>query len=321
MMVAHAMAKHFLWIALSLSLVASCAGKKEIVRGSGPLHDACSGGDLARCHEQAVILEAGDAEDRRNALAAFQYGCLLKHPSSCTSLARMYGKEGAESEGVVKALNESCEAGEAEACVRLGDRASSAEAVVFYERACEAENGNGCHKLASAMRKGWVIEENVVRALELDEHACELGSAEGCVAAGQAYVFGSGVNKNEAKGFEYLEMSCGEESRKGCKVLGLMYEKGIGVTPDSAKAATYYELAGPETEVVADSPRSAYIVFVDACNRGNYLGCFDAAWFLEEGIEVERNITTARELYSKACKGGLSKACERAQPPRPAGKG
>jgi len=98
-------------------------------------------------------------------------------------------------------------------------------------------------------------------------------------------------------------------------VLGVMFEKGIGVTPNTETASKYYELAGPDTEIVADSPASAYIVFVDACNRGNYLGCFDAAWFLDEGVSVDRNITTSRELFEKACEGGVTPACARIATP------
>ena len=45
------MTKHLLWISASLLLVASCASQKKIVRGSGPLHNACASGDLDRCHE------------------------------------------------------------------------------------------------------------------------------------------------------------------------------------------------------------------------------------------------------------------------------
>lgn len=299
-----------LFVATTVALVAGCAGNKKIVRGSGPLHEACAQGDLDRCHKQAVILEAGDANDRRGALTAFQYGCLLKHSPSCVGLARMYGEENTEG-NVLETLKQACDNGESEACVRLGDRAPRNRAIGFYEQACEADHGNGCHKLADAYRDGWVIEANMARALELDERACELGSMDGCVAAGQAYVFGSGVDKDAQRGMQFLSKTCNQETRNGCKVLGVMYEKGIGVTPDTVKASEYYELAGPESDLVADSPQSAYIVFVDACNRGNFLGCFDAAWFLEEGVEVDRNITTSRELFEKACKGGVTPACQK----------
>lgn len=314
-MVRHVMLQLF-GVLLFALLAGGCAGNKEIVRGSGPLHDACASGDLERCHKQATLLEAGDTADRRDALAAFQYGCLLKHSPSCTGLARMYGNDDVADANVVEALYAACDAGEAEACVRLGDRSPGERALAFYEQACEADHAGGCHKLARAMRQSWVVEENLVRALELDERACELGSTQGCVAAGQAYLFGSGVDSDAARGFAFLEKTCDAQTRAGCRVLGVMYEKGIGVTPDSAKAAQYYELAGPESEIVADSPATAYIVFVDACSRGNFLGCFDAAWFLDEGVEVERNITTSRELFEKACKGGVQPACERARATR-----
>ena len=303
------MTTHLVVCLAALATLASCAGKKEILVGEGPLHDACSGGDLQKCHAQAVLLEAGDAAERRDALTAFQFGCLLKHAPSCTGLARMYGQESGG--GVMETLREACDGGEPEACVRVGDRSVRELAVGYYERACEADHGNGCHKLAMSMRKGWVIEENMSRAAELDERACELGSTEGCLSAGQAYMFGSGVDVDEAKGAQLLDKSCNQKTRAGCRTLAVMYEKGIGVPVNAEKASQYYELAGPESEIVADSPAKAYIVFVDACNRGNFIGCFDAAWFLEEGVDVERNITTSREMFEKSCKGGVQPACER----------
>jgi len=308
------MARHTLILLAILSMFAvSCAGGKKAQRAAGPLHKACAGGDLEKCHAQAVIIEGGDAGDRRAALTAFQYGCLLKHAPSCNGLARLYGNVDAELSDarVMDALREACDGGEPEACIRIGDRAPRSRAVGYYERACEADNGNGCHKLADEIRRGWMIEDNVVQAAELDEKACELGSAKGCLSAGQAFLFGSGVEKDEGKGLGYLEKACNDKQREGCRVMGLMYEKGIGVTPNSEQAKKYYDLAGPAADIVADSPSSAFVVFVDACNRGNYLGCFDAAWFLAEGVEVERNITTSRELFEKACDGGIQDACER----------
>lgn len=290
------------------AMVAGCAGKQDVTRGSGPLHDACSDGNLDACYQQAVLLEAGSDGERREALTAFQFGCLLQHAPSCAGLSRMFGDDEA---AVTDEIRAACDAGETQACVRVGDRAPRAQAAEYYDRACAADNGAGCYKLAQELRRGWVLEENVTTALQLDERACGLGAAEGCLAAGQAYLFGSGVAKDQAKAFEYLDKTCNAQARTGCKVLGVMYEKGIGVVADPEKASEYYTLAGPETGVVADSPAAAYIVFVDACNRGNYIGCFDAAWLLEEGVSVERNITASRELFEKACDGGIAPACAR----------
>lgn len=288
--------------------VAGCAGKQEITRGSGPLHEACSDGNLDACYQQAVLLEAGSDAERREALTAFQYGCLLQHAPSCGGLSRMYGDD---ETAVTAEIEAACASGDAQACVRVGDRAPRAQAAQFYDRACAAQNGDGCHRLAQELRRGWVIEDNVTSALELDTRACEYGSVDACFAVGQAHLFGSGTAKNPDQAFEYFAKTCNDQERSGCKVLGVMFDNGIGVAQDGERASEYFALAGPELEVVADSPAAAYLVFVDACNRGNYLGCFDAAWFLEEGVSVERNITSSRELFEKACEGGVTPACAR----------
>lgn len=305
-----------------LTLLGCATDSASRAPGGGPLHSSCAAGDLQACHEQAQALEAGTVEDQRAALVAYQYGCLLEHAPSCSGLARMYGQtdRGTSNARVRRALESACSGGEMEACVELGDSASRRRAMELYERACDGGHGLGCHKLARHLRRGWMLEQNIAQAVGLDEKACELGSVKGCVAAGQAYLFGSGVTQDSERAFQLLDPTCTEEVTEGCVILAKMYEEGIGVTADRARATRYYDMSATQaTDRVADSPASAYIVFVDACNRQNFIGCFNAGWFRAEGVEIERNITTSRELFQRACDAGVENACEQWKTIRPGG--
>ena len=87
---------------------------------------------------------------------------------------------------------------------------------------------------------------------------------------------------------------------------------GVGVQTDIKRSNSFYELASQHAQVdQVDSAASAFVVYMDGCNRGDTLGCFNAASMLAEGIEVDRNVATARDLYGQACDDGCPLACER----------
>lgn len=301
----------FLILSIGLSAVA-CSGSPTRT-DSDPLHASCADGDLDACHRFATQQEEQSPDGRHRALITYQYACLLDHQPSCAGLARMYGQDpSASRDRMVDAMESACAGGEAEACVQLAARGSRSRALALLKKACDADNGQGCHELAELTRRRWMVEASVVEALRLDEKACELGSVDGCVAAGKAYLFGSGVAADTEKGLAMLEPTCGAETIAGCELLANIWEQGIGVEPDLAKASEYYDRAeqnAPDEPI--ESPSTAFIVFVDACSRGDLLGCFDAGWFRAEGVEVPRNITVARELFEVACRGGLTTACGR----------
>ncbi len=302
-------ALHILWI----GLIATACSSAPVAERHGPVHDACARGDQQACHDFAEQNEQGTAEESRRALVAYQYGCLLQHQPSCAGLARMYGEEHAGAEDrMVDAMRSACEAGESEGCVQLAQHSNRVAARRLLEKACDADYGPGCHELAELIRRGWMVEANMVEAVKLDEKACELGEPDGCVGAGKAYLFGSGAVQDTERGLELLGATCTDETAVGCRALAKIWEEGIGVEADIAKASEYYDRA--EKHLAAQkkpTPATAYIVFVDACAHGDVLGCFNAGWFRAEGAEVPRNVTLSREFFQQACRAGLSTACER----------
>ncbi len=301
---------------LILFFLVSCgpASKTTQVTRS-PEYVKCVRGDIDSCVTYAKSQPQGrDEKTTRAAIVSYQYACFQDQPEACLEIGRIYG---ASSLSVTttrqrQIYKKACDEGQPEACVLFADKLSRAEAQPNYEKACEQNYGPACSRLAQIFRKNWRFSNGLEKALDLEKKACDLGDDVGCLAAGQTYFFGSGVEKDPEKARGYFEQSCNEKTGAGCEALGTIYAKGIGVQADLKKANVYYELAEKHKRVnIAQTPQSAYLIFVDACNYGDTLGCFNAGWFLAQGLEITRNITTAREFFQRACREGLSNACDR----------
>ncbi len=298
-------------------LFVSCAGvsSKNIIANRGPNYFECIDGDVDACFKYAKSQPQGrDRKTTRAAIVTYQYACFQEHPESCLEIGRIYGAStlviSNSRQGEI--YRKACDHGELEACVLLADKLAFADAIVSYENVCKQNYGPACSRLAQIYRKNWRFSDGLQKALKFDKKACELGNDVGCISAGQAYFFGSGVEKDSEIARGYFERSCNEKSGAGCAALGKIYAKGIGVEKDPNKATVYANLAEKHRRVnVAQTPQSAYLIFVDACNYGDSLGCFNAGSFLSQGLEITRNAKTAREFFQRACRAGLSSACER----------
>lgn len=277
-----------------------------------PAHQACVEGDLGACVRWGdTQLNQGSA-GKRGALTAFTFACSANHAPACTKLAELYGERQDDPRQIREALKKACEGGEHDACVTFASKMPRRRAIPYFTAACDANVAQGCVELAAAYREVWKLDDFLMRSVSLDEKACELGNKRGCVGAGQAYLFGSGVAQDTAHGLKLLESTCDETHPDGCAVLARIYEDGVGVPPNVRQSNVYYELAAKHTQVAqVDSAASAFVVYIDGCNRGDTLGCFNAAAMLAEGIDVDRNVATAHDLYEKACMDGCPLACER----------
>ncbi len=289
--------------------LAGCATTPSAVKTAD--HRACINGDLDSC------VKWGDSEvthgpaGRRDALIAYQFGCTLNHSPSCARLAELFGTTNANPAKVRDALETACTGGQQLSCVELGRTLSRRRGMPYFATACDANVAEGCAELASAYRGIWQLGDYLKKSIELDQKACELGYRPGCVGAGQAYLFGSGVPADPAKGLAYLESTCDDRETSGCILLAKIYEEGIGVPVDLKRSNTYYETANRQNQAEdITTGQSAFVVYVDGCNRGDPLGCFNAAVMLNEGVEVDRNISTARELFSQSCEAGCDAACD-----------
>ncbi len=67
---------------------------------------------------------------------------------------------------------------------------------------------------------------------------------------------------------------------------------------------TGYGLGAPRSMTLATKR------FETACQLGDAMGCFSAAWACDAGDGVQANPTRAAELYDTACAGEVKAACE-----------
>jgi TPR repeat protein len=299
------------WLIIAMAFLAGCrADQRPDVFGDD--YRDCLDGNVEACFQHAQKREVGTDEERRSALVAYQYACFLDHAPSCGRLAFFYGEVDMQDRSTVEILRKACDGGDGRACTELAGRLPARRARKLYARACAADHAPGCEGEAVILRKQHRLAANLEEAQALSLQACDMGHAKACISAGQALVFGSGVATDRERGLELLERACTEEVGEGCMVLARIWQDGLGVPPDLARAEKYYAIA--ETHIddpVASDPASAFVVYVNACNFGDLLGCFNAAWFLAEGAQVRRNISTSRELFQRACEGRVALACER----------
>lgn len=301
----------FLLILVLTMLVVGCHADRraDVV---GPEYEACTEGDVDACFRHGTSREVGTVSQRRSALVAYQYACLLDHGPSCGRLAQLFGDDAVAPGRAMDNLRKGCDGGDVDSCMELAERLPERSAFKLYQRACKSGEMEGCEAEATFLRRRFRVGDNLQRAQDLSERACEGGWTPACISAGQALLFGSGVPRDSERGLELLERACTEETGEGCIVLARVWQDGLGVEADPSKAETYYSIAERHvSEPMAKDPTSAFVVYVDACNFGDLLGCFNAAWFLAEGAEVRRNVSTSRELFERACDGGVARACER----------
>lgn len=111
--------------------------------------------------------------------------CLFAGPQVATA----GGAEPEEvADAVIAQLRQDCEAGDMQACFRLGARYDEGygvdedlvQAAAYYQRACEGGSAAGCYGLGAKYQLGEGVERNQARADQLIRQACEGGLALAC---------------------------------------------------------------------------------------------------------------------------------------------
>ncbi|BCX80120.1 tetratricopeptide repeat protein [Campylobacter sp. 19-13652] len=123
--------------------------------------------------------------------------------------------------------------------------------------------------------------------------ACDLAPNEGfasfaCYNTGVTYDYGKdGFKQSRKEAARYYKLACDNEKEPNyisCYNLGLLYYDGEGVRQDMAETKYLYSLA---------------------CDNDIKEACYN----LGIAFEQERNLLKAKEYKQKACKLGISQAC------------
>ena len=131
-----------------------------------------------------IFREACDRKENQDDIHAAENGA-----RACSLLGGLY----IAGDGIPKDLEQGrelsvlgCERGDsfgcfnAAVCFSSGVEADPAQAAAYFDRACKLGDGESCHALAAAYRKGNGVPRDAARAKALEKQACDLGFKQSC---------------------------------------------------------------------------------------------------------------------------------------------
>ncbi|SMN00069.1 DNA polymerase III epsilon subunit [uncultured Candidatus Thioglobus sp.] len=110
---------------------------------------------------------------------------------------------------------------------------SDVKAMDYWQKACDLGSGDACSAIAYA----YMLEGNEFKAIEFYQKACELEDGDSCNYLGVLHQ----NNKNYILSIECYQKSCHLDKGEGCLNLGLMYDNGHGIEANDEKALKYYK--------------------------------------------------------------------------------
>ena len=104
------------------------------------------------------------------------------------------------------------------------------EALYFFDRSCDAQQGLGCYQAGIISAK----DEHYQHAFIFLEKACQSGDLRGCKNLGILYYNGWGTTKNIYKATELFRTSCKQGDKASCQklylALGNAYKEALNYT-------------------------------------------------------------------------------------------
>jgi len=250
---------------------------------------------LAWAHEIRGAL-AWAEEDPVEARAAVEQALALEpgRPVALRLQERLAGPP------TLKGAQRLCDAGELEACARLGawlidgngTAADPLRGVALIEKACAGGDAEGCRHLAWRYRQGTGLPANPTRAMALLERACEAGDTDSCLAAAADLQQGQTVPADPAAAARLFDTACTRGERRACIALAWILQRGEGAPRDLERAAALYQ---------------------DGCQEGDGASCtrLGLLYVSEDGLP--RDPSRARDLLEKGCDLGDPQACSNLQ--------
>jgi uncharacterized protein len=270
----------------------------------------CSGGDGRSCFYQAQALEQayGVTEDKTLAIATYDIACeRYDNADACESHAARLGDKQQDLSNALAHAKRACELDDSN-CGTLGGFYSNglgiekddAIANTYYTKSCEHGNNFSCSRLGSRRRDGIGGAKDNTIALQAFDRVCSSGDSDGCVDAAKLLI---GIGEKLEQAFHYADQGCDRKNGAACRYASLLVAAGNhGKPADAARAGRLMELGC----TLNDPP---------ACNyRGEAL---------ENGNNVEKNVSAAVATYRKACDGSQfsAVACENLARLQAAGSG
>jgi TPR repeat protein len=225
----------------------------------------------------------GVPKDQKLGLKLMQRACEYREADTCKYLQSMITQTGGKLDEITKTLEESCNAGNHEACHAHAEILWTSEretdrrlAYTKFEQLCKASYANGCLRQADQLLYGRGVTKDPDKAEALYRTQCDAGNSFGCQGLGSLY---HELKKHEEAHRMFLR-SCEGGSPDGCMMVGWGFKNARGVAWDMAQGAKFYQ---------------------KACELQSQTGCNNLASLYFHGTGVKRDHKKAYELYDKVC--------------------
>jgi TPR repeat protein len=288
-------------------LLVGCAAAPSIKPLSADGTDSVPGVSRVKPQESAAPRtpqQTSAAHASREAL--YQRACDLGSAIACNDLAILLEKDASRA---VPLLEKSCNMGLDRGCTNLGAVISSdvnelGRARKLFEKSCSRSDPLACAMLADLAYVGRGMARDLTEAGRAYAKACELGHSESCVSSGWMLDGGEGTAKDPTRAVELFRLACTRKSYSGCAALGYKltqaptnreeFEQGMhwmGVACDKQEASGCFLLGVRFTNVKGGMNPEARQLFTRACKLGHSRACEFAAL-------PDRQVADATETHS-----------------------
>ncbi len=161
-----------------------------------------------------------------------------------------------------------------------------------YDHSCDAGCVEACERAALLFHLSFATDSK--KDARTIWRYCELGSGLACALLGDRYKAGRGVELDPNHALELYERACGQESSLGC-----------------SGQARMLDFATAEADNVKRLEARAVELNERHCKQGDPFYCTLLADAHRDGRGVPKDMRRAIQLYSGACRSGLTLACNR----------
>lgn len=184
----------------------------------------------------------------------------------------------------VEADSAACQAGDGEACFRMGERASINKDTPgerrYYVAACDAGIGLACVHLGNGVegdeskRPGWLAKGFAAFAT-----GCEKNDAQSCYYKGISLERGIGTAEDHRASIKAYDQGCELGSAESCTNGAGMHSMGKGTAKDDVRAAQLY---------------------AHACQKGDAFGCYHLGRLHEGELGILGDTSHTQKLRSES---------------------
>jgi TPR repeat protein len=290
--------------ALAKALLKGNGAAKDVARAEKIYQAECDGGAGSACNSLGILYATGNdvTIDNAKAIGFYSLGCKHEDRRACTNLGSMHF----DGTGVPK---------------------NPALGVTFFLRGCPSSGPvepSGCLHLSLAYAQGKGVPQDPSQAVSYAKQACDSGAPVGCTWVSTAKLTGDGVPKDVQGGIGELDSACKRGEASACKQLVTVYSAGVGtdVRPDDARYRVYLDKACKAHDAFScklrdqvqqnDNAETNIALNTAQLETKCASGVLSYCGFLGERLlAVPAEHARGLELLDKACKGGVTRSCQK----------